>query len=227
MIAFAPASTAQLPLMPFLRSFASSSSSPPGKSTPSSAARRRLRISASFIFRSWSKMRLSSRHSRSNKTASRSPCARSAAISLCAWSLASYAMLEISITSLISRFFAARSRSIFLYTWSKFTRSTRSTSISARMFLFRASASLNCVSVLSSLFSNTRTCFSICWSPSLAASAPPSARRCSTIFASESARCWSSSSTRRRSISILRVYKSAKSPRRMISACACGPGALF
>mmetsp|Transcript_15235 Transcript_15235/g.59567 ORF Transcript_15235/g.59567 Transcript_15235/m.59567 type:complete len:345 (+) Transcript_15235:299-1333(+) len=195
------ASVAQSPLAVFMPAV----SFPSASAKPSSAALSLLRMSASFIFLSCSMMRPSSRHSASNCAASLSPCARRAAISLCAWSRASYAMLVISTTLAISRFFSASSLFAFLYTSSNVIRSRRNTSISSRSFLLWEMASLKFISVLSSLFSRTLTCFMSSWSFSFAAPTPPIAFFCWMMAASESARCWSSSSTRRLSMSIFRM----------------------
>mmetsp|Transcript_37189 Transcript_37189/g.91943 ORF Transcript_37189/g.91943 Transcript_37189/m.91943 type:complete len:291 (+) Transcript_37189:884-1756(+) len=214
----------QLPLITFLRSLVSSSMliSP---SLPSASWSLRRFFMNSFILRSCSISLPSSRHSASNAALSLSACARRAAISFCAWSRASYAMLEISMMLAISFFFSCSSFSIFLYTLSNATRSRRRLSISSRSTLLDDSASLNCTSALSSLFSSTFTCLFTLTEFSLAAWMPPMARRCSRIFRSDSCRWWSRSSTRRRSISILRVNRSAMSCSFVISDCTVGLGA--
>mmetsp|Transcript_4360 Transcript_4360/g.10420 ORF Transcript_4360/g.10420 Transcript_4360/m.10420 type:complete len:209 (+) Transcript_4360:685-1311(+) len=161
--------TFQLPLARFFRRFPSSSAVILPLSCPAMR---------SLSFLSCSSTLPSSLHSCSNCACSLSACALSSDISFCAWSRASYAMLEISMICAISFFFSCSSLASLALIWSKTTRSLRRLSISSRSCLLYANASLNLTSALSSLFSSTLTCFATARSDSLTAFTPP--RPCCT-----------------------------------------------
>ena len=90
----------------------------------------------------------------------------------------------------------------------------------SRSFLLCASASLYFLSALSSRFSRMAICLAIAWLFSRLALIPPIFWRCSQIFLCISCICLSSSSIRRFSSSILRVYMSPVSCSLAICACA-------
>mmetsp|Transcript_9124 Transcript_9124/g.22487 ORF Transcript_9124/g.22487 Transcript_9124/m.22487 type:complete len:298 (-) Transcript_9124:136-1029(-) len=201
--------TFQLPLARFFRSDPSSSAVIRPRSWPAMR---------SLSLRSCSKTRPNSRHSCSNCACSLSACALRSAISLCAWSRASYAMLEISMIWAISFFFSCSSLASFALIWSNTTRSRRRLSISSRSCLLNARASLNLTSALSSRFSSTRICFDTALSDSFTAFTPPRFCWSSRVRTCMILDCFSRSSSRRFSTSILRVYRSLVSwrdPRRL------------